>query len=73
MRGDVLSQADKMNLVNGAEVQDPAGVLSHGQRSVFIGWHIRLFQVVPLSRRTHLSYCPNAESAEYFTFILLNG
>lgn len=54
MRCHVLAQTNKMNLVHGAEVQDPAGVLGHGQDFVFIRCLGGLLQVVPLSRRTNI-------------------
>lgn len=41
-----------MNLLHGAEVQDPADVLRLGKHSVFISFLIRLLQVVPLSTQT---------------------
>lgn len=41
-----------MNLLHGAEVQDPADVLRLGKHSVFISLLIRLLQVVPLSTQT---------------------
>lgn len=40
-----------MNLINGAEVQDPAGVLRYGLHFVVINWLVRLLQVVPLFKK----------------------
>lgn len=62
MRCHILAQTDKMNLVHGAKIQDSAGVLRHGQQSVFIRCLIWLLQMVPLFRIDHR---PNVESAEY--------
>lgn len=36
MRCHILAQTSKVNLVHGAEIQDPAGVLRLGQQPVFI-------------------------------------
>lgn len=44
----ILAQTSKMNLVHGAEIQDPAGVLGHGQQSVLIKRLVSLLQIVPL-------------------------
>ena len=51
MRCYVPAQTGKMDLVHGAEVQDPAGVLRHGQHPVLIRGLAGLLRVVPLSRR----------------------